>query len=83
MGKRKKSTRKPAPTVRRKNPKAFDCPFCDTDKGISVRMRRGAGLAVLNCKSCPQVHFETQITGAAAEIDVYAQWYQMLIGTEQ
>ena len=82
MTKRKKSAQK-APTVtRKKSPKAFDCPFCDSDKIISVKLRRGTGIGVLSCRNCPRVFYETQITPATKEIDVYAEWYQTLIANK-
>ena len=82
MGRRKKSSRKPISIVPRRSPKTFDCPYCDSDKAIGVRMMRGQGVAELSCKQCPKVFYQMSITSSTAEIDVFAQWFQCITRPE-
>ncbi|KAI6109791.1 hypothetical protein F5141DRAFT_1116732 [Pisolithus sp. B1] len=58
MGKRKKSSRKPAApsAARRRQPldTAFTCLFCNHDKSVTVRIDRKEGIAQLVCRVCDQ-----------------------------
>ncbi|PIL24086.1 hypothetical protein GSI_13838 [Ganoderma sinense ZZ0214-1] len=74
MGKRKKSSRKPAPS-RRKDPLEtnFTCLFCHHDKSVSVRINRKEGVAQLLCKVCDQ-RYQSKANHLTEPIDIYSEW---------
>ncbi|KAJ3503484.1 hypothetical protein NMY22_g18235 [Coprinellus aureogranulatus] len=74
MGKRKKSSRKPAP-ARQKVPldTTFTCLFCHHDKSVSVRMDRKEGVATLVCKVCDQ-RFQSKVNHLTEPVDIYSEW---------
>ncbi|EJF65954.1 transcription elongation factor Elf1 like-domain-containing protein [Dichomitus squalens] len=74
MGKRKKSSRKPAP-ARRKDPLEtnFTCLFCHHDKSVSVRINRKEGVAQLLCKICDQ-RYQSKANHLTEPIDIYSEW---------
>ncbi|KAF2456827.1 hypothetical protein BDY21DRAFT_44244 [Lineolata rhizophorae] len=74
MGKRKKSSRKPAPKKRREAlDTTFTCLFCNHEKAVTVKMEKKAGVANLSCKICGQT-FQSGINWLSAPIDVYSDW---------
>ncbi|KAF8350690.1 hypothetical protein F5887DRAFT_940477 [Amanita rubescens] len=74
MGKRKKSSRKPAPT-RQKVPldTAFTCLFCHHEKSVSVRLDRKEGVAQLVCRVCDQ-RYQSRVNHLTEPIDIYSEW---------
>ncbi|TEB35911.1 Elf1-domain-containing protein [Coprinellus micaceus] len=74
MGKRKKSSRKPAP-ARQKVPldTTFTCLFCHHDKSVTVRMDRKEGVATLVCKVCDQ-RFQSKVNHLTEAVDIYSEW---------
>ncbi|KAG6818098.1 hypothetical protein H0H87_000002 [Tephrocybe sp. NHM501043] len=74
MGKRKKSSRKPAPS-RQKVPldTAFTCLFCHHDKSVTVRLDRKEGVAYLACKVCDQ-RYQSKVNHLTEPIDIYSEW---------
>ncbi|GJE90817.1 Elf1 domain-containing protein [Phanerochaete sordida] len=74
MGKRKKSSRKPAgPRKRETLESNFTCLFCHHDKSVSVRMDRKEGIAQLFCKVCDQ-RFQSKVNHLTEPIDIYSEW---------
>ncbi|KAF8894636.1 Elf1-domain-containing protein [Infundibulicybe gibba] len=74
MGKRKKSSRKPAPS-RQKVPldTAFTCLFCHHDKSVTVRLDRKEGVAQLICRVCDQ-RYQSKVNHLTEPIDIYSEW---------
>ncbi|KAI0362220.1 Elf1-domain-containing protein [Trametes cingulata] len=74
MGKRKKSSRKPA-GPRKKDPLEtnFTCLFCHHDKSVSVRIDRKEGVAQLFCKVCDQ-RYQEKANNLTEPIDIYSAW---------
>ncbi|EAU88523.1 hypothetical protein CC1G_04229 [Coprinopsis cinerea okayama7 len=74
MGKRKKSSRKPAP-ARRKEPldTTFTCLFCHHEKSVTVRMDRKEGVAQLVCKVCDQ-RYQSKVNHLTEPVDIYSEW---------
>ncbi|KAG5638376.1 hypothetical protein H0H81_000387 [Sphagnurus paluster] len=74
MGKRKKSSRKPAPS-RQKVPldTAFTCLFCHHDKSVTVRLDRKEGVAQLVCRVCDQ-RYQSKVNHLTEAIDIYSEW---------
>ncbi|KAI0780826.1 hypothetical protein BD413DRAFT_500417 [Trametes elegans] len=74
MGKRKKSSRKPA-GPRKKDPLEtnFTCLFCHHDKSVSVRIDRKEGVAQLFCKVCDQ-RYQSKANHLTEPIDIYSEW---------
>ncbi|KAF4576582.1 hypothetical protein EYR36_004560 [Pleurotus pulmonarius] len=74
MGKRKKSSRKPAPS-RQKDPldTTFTCLFCHHDKAVTVRIDKKEGVAQLVCKVCDQ-RYQSKTHHLTEPIDIYSQW---------
>ncbi|KAG5727960.1 hypothetical protein E4T56_gene19399 [Termitomyces sp. T112] len=74
MGKRKKSSRKPAP-ARQKVPldTAFTCLFCHHDKSVTVRLDRKEGVAYLACRVCDQ-RYQSKVNHLTEPIDIYSEW---------
>ncbi|KAG5645218.1 hypothetical protein DXG03_006635 [Asterophora parasitica] len=74
MGKRKKSSRKPAPS-RQKIPldTAFTCLFCHHDKSVTVRLDRKEGVAHLVCRVCDQ-RYQSKVNHLTEPIDIYSEW---------
>ncbi|TFK42563.1 transcription elongation factor Elf1 like-domain-containing protein [Crucibulum laeve] len=74
MGKRKKSSKKPAPS-RQKVPldTAFTCLFCHHDKSVTVRMDRKEGVAQLVCRVCDQ-RYQSKVNHLTEPIDIYSEW---------
>ncbi|KAG6909697.1 hypothetical protein DXG01_015898 [Tephrocybe rancida] len=74
MGKRKKSSRKPAPS-RQKVPldTAFTCLFCHHDKSVTVRLDRKEGVAHLVCRVCDQ-RYQSKVNHLTEAIDIYSEW---------
>ncbi|KAH8833598.1 transcription elongation factor Elf1 like-domain-containing protein [Flagelloscypha sp. PMI_526] len=74
MGKRKKSSRKPAPS-RKKETLAtqFSCIFCHHENSVSVKLDRKEGVGNLICRVCDQ-RFQARINHLSEAIDVYSDW---------
>ncbi|KAF9005675.1 hypothetical protein BDQ17DRAFT_1353564 [Cyathus striatus] len=74
MGKRKKSSRKPAP-ARQKVPldTTFTCLFCHHEKSVTVRMDRKEGVAQLVCRVCDQ-RYQSKVNHLTEPIDIYSEW---------
>ncbi|KAF5357928.1 hypothetical protein D9756_001557 [Leucocoprinus leucothites] len=74
MGKRKKSSRKPAP-ARQKVPldTTFTCLFCHHEKSVTVRMDRKEGVANLVCRVCDQ-RYQSKVNHLTEPIDIYSEW---------
>ncbi|KAA1471144.1 Elf1-domain-containing protein [Dentipellis sp. KUC8613] len=74
MGKRKKSSRKPAPS-RKKDPldTTFTCLFCHHDNSVSVKVDRKEGIAQLVCKICDQ-RYQSKVNHLTEPIDIYSEW---------
>ncbi|OCB84081.1 Elf1-domain-containing protein [Sanghuangporus baumii] len=76
MGKRKKSSRKPAtPASRKRVPldTTFTCLFCHHDKSVNVKIDRKEGVATLLCRICGQ-RFQGRVNHLTEPIDVYSEW---------
>ncbi|EGO21473.1 hypothetical protein SERLADRAFT_473867 [Serpula lacrymans var. lacrymans S7.9] len=75
MGKRKKSSRKPAAAARTKVPldTAFTCLFCHHDKSVTVRVDRKEGIAQLVCRVCDQ-RYQSKVNHLTEPIDIYSEW---------
>ncbi|TFK29956.1 Elf1-domain-containing protein [Coprinopsis marcescibilis] len=74
MGKRKKSSRKPA-APRAKDPldSTFTCLFCHHDKSVTVRIDRKEGVASLACKICDQ-RYQSKVNHLTEAVDIYSEW---------
>ncbi|KIK57804.1 hypothetical protein GYMLUDRAFT_172086 [Collybiopsis luxurians FD-317 M1] len=74
MGKRKKSSRKPAP-ARVKVPldTSFTCLFCHHEKSVTVRIDRKEGVAQLVCRVCDQ-RYQSKVNHLTEPIDIYSEW---------
>ncbi|KAH9001248.1 Elf1-domain-containing protein [Lactarius akahatsu] len=74
MGKRKKSSRKPAPK-RKADPldTTFTCLFCHHDQSVTVKLDRKEGVAQLVCKVCGQ-SFQSKVNHLTEPIDIYSEW---------
>ncbi|KAF5391258.1 hypothetical protein D9757_001868 [Collybiopsis confluens] len=74
MGKRKKSSRKPAP-ARIKVPldTSFTCLFCHHEKSVTVRIDRKEGMAQLVCRVCDQ-RYQSKVNHLTEPIDIYSEW---------
>ncbi|EEB90735.1 hypothetical protein MPER_11018 [Moniliophthora perniciosa FA553] len=74
MGKRKKSSRKPAP-ARQKVPldTTFTCLFCHHDNSVTVRIDRKEGIAQLVCRTCDQ-RYQSKVNHLTEPIDIYSEW---------
>ncbi|KAG5287089.1 transcription elongation factor Elf1 [Histoplasma ohiense] len=74
MGKRKKSSRKPA-APKKKEPlqTTFSCLFCNHENCVIVKLDKKLGLGNLSCKICGQ-RFQTGINYLSAAVDVYSDW---------
>ncbi|KAG0707736.1 transcription elongation factor Elf1 like-domain-containing protein [Suillus ampliporus] len=77
MGKRKKSSRKPAAATaaRRREPldTAFTCLFCHHDKSVTVRVDRKEGIAQLVCRVCDQ-RYQSKVNHLTEPVDIYSEW---------
>ncbi|ORY72036.1 transcription elongation factor [Pseudomassariella vexata] len=74
MGKRKKSSRKPAgPKKNDPLPTQFTCLFCNHEKSVEVKLEKKMGTGDLECKVCGQ-KFQCGINYLSAPIDVYSEW---------
>ncbi|KAF8238648.1 Elf1-domain-containing protein [Tricholoma matsutake] len=83
MGKRKKSSRKPAP-ARQKVPldTAFTCLFCHHDKSVTVRVDRKEGVAQLVCRVCDQ-RYQSKVNHLTEPIDIYSEWIDAADAAQQ
>ncbi|KAK9381781.1 uncharacterized protein V2V93DRAFT_334273 [Kockiozyma suomiensis] len=82
MGKRKKSTRKPAQRrAREPLPTVFSCLFCNHEKSVICRMDKKLNLGFLNCKICGQ-NFQTSINKLSVPVDIYSEWIDAVEGGE-
>ncbi|THH16359.1 hypothetical protein EW146_g4277 [Bondarzewia mesenterica] len=74
MGKRKKSSRKPAPS-RKKDPldTTFTCLFCHHDNSVTVKIDRKEGVAQLMCRICDQ-KYQSKVNHLTEPIDIYSEW---------
>ncbi|EJD06037.1 Elf1-domain-containing protein [Fomitiporia mediterranea MF3/22] len=76
MGKRKKSSRKPATSAARKRTPldtTFTCLFCHHEKSVNVKIDRKEGIATLLCRICGQ-RFQGRVNHLTEPIDVYSEW---------
>ncbi|KAH8117561.1 Elf1-domain-containing protein [Phellopilus nigrolimitatus] len=75
MGKRKKSSRKPAAGAQKKKPldTTFTCLFCHHEKSANVKIDRKEGVATLVCRVCGQ-RFQGRVNHLTEPIDVYSEW---------
>ncbi|KAF5365631.1 hypothetical protein D9758_003327 [Tetrapyrgos nigripes] len=75
MGKRKKSSRKPAAAARIKVPldTSFTCLFCHHDNSVTVRIDKKEGIAQLVCRVCDQ-RYQSKVTHLTEPIDIYSEW---------
>ncbi|ODV62034.1 Elf1p [Ascoidea rubescens DSM 1968] len=73
MGKRKKSSRKPAPKIKRKLSTTFSCLFCNHADSIICTIDKKTNIGSLNCKICGQT-FQTPIHTLSQPVDIYADW---------
>lgn len=72
MGGSKKAT-KPAPKVKPKLAKTFNCPFCSHARTVEVKMNKKGLVGTLSCRVCG-VDFQMRINHLHKEVDVYAEW---------
>lgn len=73
MGKRK-SASKPAP--KRETPKlakVFNCPFCNHEDSVEVRLDRIACIGTIACRIC-NAEYRIDIDNLSEPVDVYAAW---------
>ncbi|KAF1813491.1 Elf1-domain-containing protein [Eremomyces bilateralis CBS 781.70] len=74
LGKRKKSSRKPAGKKKREPlGSTFQCVFCNHESAVQVKLDKKGGVGNLSCKVCGQ-HYQTGINHLSAPVDVYAAW---------
>lgn len=72
MGKKRSSkpmAKPPPPRVA----KVFDCPFCNHEATVEIKMIADKGLGYASCRVCTE-SFSTKISHLDAPIDVYSQW---------
>ena len=72
MGKRR-SRKAPQKKAASKLPTQFDCPFCNHQSTIHVKVHYASGVGSLECRVCA-VKADTRITHLSKEIDVYCEW---------
>eukprot|EP01063_Lacrimia_lanifica_P018717 TRINITY_DN25624_c0_g1_i1.p2 TRINITY_DN25624_c0_g1~~TRINITY_DN25624_c0_g1_i1.p2 ORF type:complete len:149 (+),score=36.09 TRINITY_DN25624_c0_g1_i1:60-506(+) len=72
MGKRR--SRKAAPQKAKvKLPNTFDCPFCNHQSTIFVKIGKLSGIGKLECRVCG-VKAESRTTHLTSEVDVFCEW---------
>jgi len=72
MGKRKAKA-KPAAKKKYTLPKTFDCPFCDHNGAVDIKLNHLKGHARLACGACG-VNFQMTVSSLDDPIDVYHEW---------
>lgn len=73
MAKKKKSQK---PMVVRKKPKletVFDCPFCNHQLCVEIKLDRDRRVGSLRCRICSTQH-SSKIHHLSAAVDVYCAW---------
>ena len=81
MGKRR--SRKAAPKkAMAKLPSVFDCPFCNHQTTIQVKINYGTQVGKLECRVCG-VNAEVRTTHLSKEIDVYCEWMDTCVELNQ
>merc|ERR1711991_912930 len=71
----KKSRRKPPPkkNVNKKLSTRFNCPFCNHEKSVDVKINQKEHTAILRCNKCAEM-YETQSNYLSEPIDIFAEW---------
>ncbi|KZV61067.1 Elf1-domain-containing protein, partial [Peniophora sp. CONT] len=74
MGKRKKSSRKPAqPRLKPTLDTQFTCIFCHHDNAVQVKIDKKEGIAQLTCRVCDQ-RYQSKVHHLTEAVDIYAEW---------
>jgi transcription elongation factor Elf1 len=73
MGGSKKSSTKPAPKVKSKLAKTFNCPFCSHARTVEVKLNKKGQVGTLACRVCG-VDFQMRINHLHSEVDIFAEW---------
>jgi transcription elongation factor Elf1 len=75
MGKRKKSSKPIVKRVQPKLDKTFDCPFCNQQKTVEVRLDRSVVpmRGLLECGVCG-ASYQCAINALSEPVDVYSDW---------
>eukprot|EP00294_Goniomonas_avonlea_P002264 CAMPEP_0114544120 /NCGR_PEP_ID=MMETSP0114-20121206/2709_1 /TAXON_ID=31324 /ORGANISM="Goniomonas sp, Strain m" /LENGTH=101 /DNA_ID=CAMNT_0001728483 /DNA_START=30 /DNA_END=335 /DNA_ORIENTATION=+ len=72
MGKRKSSKK----IIKKERPKVitiFNCPFCNHERSVEVKMKRTESRAEARCRTC-SANYATTINKLSAPIDIYCEW---------
>ncbi|KAI9173047.1 hypothetical protein H9P43_007178 [Blastocladiella emersonii ATCC 22665] len=72
MGKRK-SSRKPVAKVKTRLPTVFNCPYCNHEKSIEVKLDKPNRIGTVKCRVCHET-WQTNINALSAPVDVYSDW---------
>lgn len=73
MGKRKSKKQLPGPKTKKKLATLFNCPFCNSNKSVSVNMERERETGTCNCTVCG-AKYSTAIHMLSESVDVYSEW---------
>jgi len=72
MGKRK--SRKPPPKkAKAVVPKSFDCPFCNHENSVEVKMEKSRSIGTIRCNIC-DANWQMIVTDLSEPVDVYSEW---------
>eukprot|EP01061_Rhynchopus_euleeides_P041578 TRINITY_DN72754_c0_g1_i1.p1 TRINITY_DN72754_c0_g1~~TRINITY_DN72754_c0_g1_i1.p1 ORF type:complete len:158 (+),score=47.28 TRINITY_DN72754_c0_g1_i1:85-558(+) len=77
MGKRR-SRKAPQKKASAKLPTTFDCPFCNHQSTVNVKIHQATGVGRLECRVCG-VEATQRTTYLTKEIDVYCEWMDSCI----
>ncbi|KXS18813.1 Elf1-domain-containing protein [Gonapodya prolifera JEL478] len=72
MGKRRAKRKAPTRTKVVLD-REFNCPFCNHEKSIDIKLDRPNKVATLTCRTCG-VGWQTKITSLDENTDVYHKW---------
>jgi len=75
MGGKRKSRKKPPQkkSINRKLSTLFNCPFCNHDRSVDVKINHKEAKAVLKCNKCGE-SYETQANYLSEPIDIFGEW---------
>ncbi|GMH39901.1 hypothetical protein BSKO_07805 [Bryopsis sp. KO-2023] len=73
MGKRKSRKQPVVTKAKRKLPTLFNCPFCNSDKSVSVTTDKERSTGTCTCGVCGARYCGT-VNSLSDPVDVYCEW---------
>ncbi|CDW85112.1 UNKNOWN [Stylonychia lemnae] len=73
MGKRKQRKMKPQKKITKKLETIFDCPFCNHNQCVEIKLEKDKQIGYLSCRVCNAI-YQSKIHHLSSQVDVYCAW---------